>query len=235
MPVLLYHEIVDGESQKGMQVPLREFRDQMMLLADAGYTTITTEQLQAHLSGKGSLPAHPVLITFDDGYESVYTVAYPVLRDLGMRATAFVVGTTLRTPNHLTFEQLREMSGAGVIEIASHTYAGHGGTSGAPDIHFWTEEQIDMDLMTLAAVLRAEKVPMASAFAYPFGDPSAAEEQAVRKSGFAIAFTTQAGMASRKNSLLLQKRITVWPGNDGASFLRKLEPSYWLTEGPGGS
>jgi hypothetical protein len=84
------------------------------------------------------------------------------------------------------------------------------------------------DLSTLTAVLHAEKVPMAPAFAYPFGDPSPALESAVRKSGFTIAFTTETGMASRAVSLLRQKRITIWPGGDGALFLRRIEPSYWV-------
>ncbi|MEX0975167.1 MAG: polysaccharide deacetylase family protein, partial [Bacillota bacterium] len=229
VPVLLYHELTaDTVSPKGMIVPLHEFREQMTLLKDCGYESITASQLEAHLAGRGTLPSRPVLITFDDGYESVYTLAYPVLRDLGLRATAFVVGTTLRTPNHMTFEQLREMSASGVVEIASHTYAGHGGTADAPDIRSWTEDQVIADLSTLTAVLRAEKVPMAPAFAYPFGDPSAALESAVRKLGFTIAFTTENGMSSRTVSLLSQRRITVWPGGDGALFLRRLEPSYWI-------
>lgn len=231
VPVLLYHEITaDAVSPKGMIVPLHEFREQMMLLLDSGYTAITAGQLQSHLAGRGTMPSRPVLITFDDGYESVYTLAYPVLRDLGLRATAFVVGTTLRTPNHMTFEQIREMTASGIIEVASHTYAGHGGTADAPDIRSWTEDDVIADLSTLTAVLRAEKVPMAPAFAYPFGDPSAALESAVNKAGFTIAFTTENGMASRTVSLLRQRRITVWPGSDGALFLRMLEPSYWLDD-----
>ena len=231
VPVLLYHDLTaDPVSRNGMVVPAHEFRAQMALLKECGYQAITAPQLEAHLTGRGTLPDHPILITFDDGYESVYTLAYPILREFGLRATAFVVGTTVRTPNHLTFEQMREMSAAGVVEIGSHTYAGHGGSAAKPDIASWTEEQVMADLSTLAAVLRAERVPMAPAFAYPFGDPSPSLVSGVRKLGFTIAFTTENGMASRTLSLLNQRRVTMWPGGDGALFLRRIEPSFWLED-----
>ena len=231
VPVLLYHDLTaDGVPRNGMTVPVHEFREQMTHLKESGYYAITTSQLEAYLTGKGSLPDRPVLITFDDGYESVYTLAYPVLREFGLRATAFVVGTTARTANHLTFEQMREMSASGVVEIASHTYAGHGGSSAAPDIASWTEEQITADLSTITAVLRAERVPMAPAFAYPFGDPSPSLVSAVRKLGFTIAFTTENGLASGTRSLLHQRRVTVWPGGGGALFLQRIDPSFWLED-----
>ena len=82
-----------------------------------------------------SLPEKPVLITFDDGYESNYTLAYPVLQKYGMRATIFVIGVSLgketykdtghaMTP-HFSLEQAQEMMASGLISIQSHGYDMH--------------------------------------------------------------------------------------------------------------
>ncbi|HJQ83425.1 MAG TPA: polysaccharide deacetylase family protein [Candidatus Binatia bacterium] len=59
-------------------------------------------------------------LTFDDGHASNYAEAFPVLAELGLRATFFVVPTFVDTPNHVTWAQLREMTAAG-MEIGSHS------------------------------------------------------------------------------------------------------------------
>lgn len=59
-------------------------------------------------------------LTFDDGAASDYDVAFPILAELGLRATFFVVPTVVDTPGHVTWAQLREMVAAG-MEIGSHS------------------------------------------------------------------------------------------------------------------
>jgi len=226
VPVLLYHDITaGGVSERGMAVPLSEFEEQMALLKGSGYTAITVRELQANLTGKGALPPKPVLITFDDGYEALYTMAYPALKSRGLKATAFVVGTTLETPNHLTFEEIREMTRSGVIEIGSHTYAGHGRTSAEPAIRSWTEDDLSADFRALTALFLNRGISSVPALAYPYGKPSDTEVEVARRSGFLVGFTTDEGIASRDDSPMLQKRITIWPGNSGSAFLEKVGQS----------
>ena len=83
----------------------------------------------ASLSGRRAIPAGTVPVelgarfyglTFDDGHASDYTQAFPVLRELGMRATFFVVPTLVDTPGHVRWDQLREMVAAG-MEVGSHS------------------------------------------------------------------------------------------------------------------
>ena len=59
-------------------------------------------------------------LTFDDGASSDYTVAFPVLRELGLRATFFVVPTLVDNPGYVTWGQLLEMVAAG-MEVGSHS------------------------------------------------------------------------------------------------------------------
>lgn len=224
VPVLLYHEITPGPvSDRGMVVTASEFEAHMKALKEHGYTAITLEELLSDMSGRGSLPLRPVLITFDDGYESVYKYAYPVLRKNGMRAAAFVVGSTIGTPNHLSPAEISEMIASGVVEVGSHTYGGHGGTSSDPHIASWTLEQLDADFSEMAAFLRKHSVRSVPALAYPFGKVTRAIVQAARRSGFLAGFTTREGAASWDDSPMLLPRITVWPGNDGAALLAKIQ------------
>lgn len=134
VPILMYHHLAQtGEGQDIISV--RRFEEHMAALCDAGYQTVTFEDLRAYVEQGTSLPEKPVLITFDDGYESNYTLAYPVLQKYGMRATIFVIGVSLgketykdtghaMTP-HFSLEQAQEMMASGLISIQSHGYDMH--------------------------------------------------------------------------------------------------------------
>ena len=66
------------------------------------------------------LPEKPVILTFDDGYESNYTELLPILEARGMKATVFMVANSIGREKYLSWEQLKDMQHRG-IEIGSHT------------------------------------------------------------------------------------------------------------------
>lgn len=70
--------------------------------------------------GKMELPAKPIILTFDDGYEDNYTDLLPILEEYGMKATVYVITNEIGQPGYLNWEQLRAMQDRG-IEIGSHT------------------------------------------------------------------------------------------------------------------
>lgn len=69
----------------------RSFERRMRYLCDAGYQTIGLSQYLDFLLGRGEAPGKAVLLTIDDGRATTWTVAYPILKKLRMRATAFLV------------------------------------------------------------------------------------------------------------------------------------------------
>lgn len=133
IPVLMYHHIDD--SINDVTVTQETFESHMQALSDAGYTTISTAELYEYVMGNGVLPEKPLLITFDDGYLSNYDIAYPILEKYGMKATIFVIGssvgkdtykdTSVSIIPHFDETAMAEMSKSGVIEIGSHTYDMH--------------------------------------------------------------------------------------------------------------
>jgi len=92
----------------------QDFRAYLIALVRAGRRVVAVGELPAELVGGVAS------ITFDDGWESDYTEAFPVLRELGLRATFFIVPTLVETPGYLTWQQLREMVATG-MEIGSHS------------------------------------------------------------------------------------------------------------------
>jgi peptidoglycan/xylan/chitin deacetylase (PgdA/CDA1 family) len=91
-----------------------DFRAYLVALQRSGHRVVPVGQLAGELGGG------VVSLTFDDGWESDYTYAFPVLCELKMRATFFIVPTLVETPGYLSWQQLREMVAAG-MEIGSHS------------------------------------------------------------------------------------------------------------------
>jgi len=134
VPILLYHNI-DQLGDAETTISAETFQSHMLALKEAGYNTVSFDELISYVYQGVQLPDNPVVITFDDGYLSNYTIAYPILRELEMKATIFVIGSSVGkdtykdtgiaiTP-HFSYSQAQEMIDSGLISIQSHTYDMH--------------------------------------------------------------------------------------------------------------
>ncbi len=137
VPILLYHHITDETFSGGNEVSLispKDFRLHMTAIK-INFTPISLRQYYEYIldmDGSVTLPDNPIIVTFDDGYLSNYEIAFPILKELEIPATIFVVTDTVGEMSgggkvnysHFTWEQAREMEESGLIEIQSHT-AGH--------------------------------------------------------------------------------------------------------------
>ena len=99
LPIITYHHIKEGASQSTEVTP-EAFERQMTALKNAGYNTVTLEQVEAYVRKGEPLPEKPVMITFDDGYRSNYTLAYPILQKYSMKATIFAIGVSFGTDHY---------------------------------------------------------------------------------------------------------------------------------------
>ena len=133
VPILLYHHITN-ESLNGNEIAMispYDFRMHMLAI-QKNFNPISLRRYYEYVqdtSGKVTLPENPIIITFDDGYSSNYEIAYPILKEMGIPATIFVVTDTVGelagggkgNYSHFTWEQAKEMEESGLIEIQSHT------------------------------------------------------------------------------------------------------------------
>ncbi|MBA7867209.1 polysaccharide deacetylase family protein, partial [Enterobacter hormaechei] len=137
LPVLTYHHILRDEENTRFRhtsttTSVRAFNNQMAWLRDQGYTTLTMYQLEGYVRNKMNLPAKAVVITFDDGLKSVSRYAYPVLKEYGFNATAFIISSRIKghpqkwDPKSLQFMSVQEIKGIqDVFDIQSHTHFLH--------------------------------------------------------------------------------------------------------------
>lgn len=146
--VLSYHEISDRQDAlvPGYSVTPANFAQQMQWLKDSGYHFVSVNDVLADKSGRHPLPERAVLITFDDGYRSMYASAYPVLKLLHIPAVIALVGSWLEDTDGrvdfdgrsiprgdlLSWPEIREMTRSGLVEVASHSYALHQGITANP-------------------------------------------------------------------------------------------------------
>lgn len=134
VPILMYHHLSEDVTNSEMVSP-EQFEAQIRALAEAGYTGISFDELQAYVLRGEPLPEKPVVITFDDGYRSNYTLAYPILQKYGMKATIFAIGVSFGTDHykdtdyiitpHFGADEAAEITASGLISIQSHTYDMH--------------------------------------------------------------------------------------------------------------
>ncbi len=136
IPVLMYHSINSRESRTGDYVITpKAFRKDLEWLRDAGYQTVVVQDLLNYVEEGVPLPEKPVMITFDDGYYNNYLNAFPILKEMGMKAViSIIVSETDKYSelqedrenySHLTWEQIREMMDSGLIEFQNHSYGLH--------------------------------------------------------------------------------------------------------------
>ena len=192
--VLNVHAVMDGgapsdnANPESSVLPVKLFAADMQMLRDAGYHTVTPEQITAWRAGVLDLPPNALLLTFDDGRTDTVLNAAPILRRVGMRATVFAIGDAWkRSP-------LYEATRRGAALAAAPGLVDRGPRLGAPQRHPHRRRQapplpqrapqsIDGRLETLAqfrtraateyrdARTAAEKIanrPVV-AFAWPFG------------------------------------------------------------------
>ncbi len=215
LPVLMYHHLSqEGDANSTISIDL--FAQHLAALEDAGYNTVTIDDLLDYVYRDADLPENPVLITFDDGYLSNYEYAYPLLQEYGMHATIFVIGVSMGkdtykdtgipiTP-HFTLEQAEEMETSGLIDIQSHGYDFHqlSGLDTEPVragiLQLAGESDLEYSALVLEDCLRMEELLPSSpvAFAYPYGRYSQKSEALLEDSGLQVTFT----MTKKTNTLL---------------------------------
>src|SRR6266852_8118136 len=122
--VLMYHAVVEeGDGAAGVpSIGRTLFERQMDFIATRGYETVFVKDVVARYEANAPVPVHWLALTFDGEYPDFYTNVYPILRRHRLKATLFVIVADLGVEGGLGWDQLREVSASGLVEIGSHSY-----------------------------------------------------------------------------------------------------------------
>jgi len=219
VPVLMYHVIAPpppGAPFPLLYVPPAEFASQMQALKAAGWHAVTLDQLEAYWSRGVPLgPGKPIVLTFDNGYHSQYTGAFPVLKRLGWVADENMQLTGLPpSQGGLTNAQIRAMVAAG-WELDTQ------GISHADLITLDSSELYDQVAVARKIVQRRFHVPV-NWFCYPSGHYNATVIAAVHAAGYVGSTTVMPGWAHPTDDLYTLHRLRVLGGTSAAGLLAQI-------------
>lgn len=179
VPVLLYHHIgFSLKDENVYYVSPEVFDRQMNLLYQWGYKTISVELLARAIREGAELPPKPIVLTFDDGSETTYTTALPIMQRYHFTGVSYIISNYVGVTSYMDADQIRALYAAG-WEIGSHSLS-HVDLTIRPDRQ---EKEIIQSRRRLEALLG---VPVMS-FAYPFGASDESSLGYVHLSGYIAA------------------------------------------------
>lgn len=188
--VLGYHNFSNTKPISEMRMRTSEFCRQMQYIRDAGLSVITMQDFLDWRFGDRCLPERCILITIDDGWKSVYTDAYPVLKAYGYPFTLFLYTRYINVHgDSMTEAQIREMLADGAT-IGSHS-TNHlypkSWKKLTPDSAEY-DKQIKTEILDSAAKLKS-MFGACSTYCYPGGYHTPAMIKGLGDSAYKCAFT----------------------------------------------
>jgi peptidoglycan/xylan/chitin deacetylase (PgdA/CDA1 family) len=219
VPILMYHVINPapaGAPFPGLYVPTAEFAEQMHALSHAGFHAVTLDQLWANWEhGTPLPPGKPIVLSFDNGYQSQYTNALPVLRRLGWEGVENLQLTGLPpSQGGLSPAQVRGLLTAGwELDTQGFSHADLITLSPAA-LHYQVA-------VARTAVQRLYHVPV-NWFCYPSGHYNAAVVAAVQAAGYRGSTTVVPGWAHSGEDPYRLPRLRVLGATTGPELLDEL-------------
>jgi len=219
IPIFTYHKITDRGEVGINTVHPQKFEAQMRYLKNAGYKTITFHDLI-----NNNIPSKPVIVTFDDGYASVYENALPILHSLKFKAVVFIISGYIGKENtwdanlagirfsHLHSSQIQELFQEG-LEIGSH-----GVTHRA--LTYLPLDQIILELRKSREGLSNLIQDSVSTIAYPFGIQNKTIQDFAKDAGYDFGCINLWGKNEAENHFCL-KRVPVYGTDSLNGFKRK--------------
>lgn len=233
VPILEYHyvRVVDYRRDVmgyNLSVTPADFKAQMDWLYAHGYHPVTFADLRAYFAGRQPLPARPVVLTFDDGYQNFWTSAEPILLAHGFRSVSYVVPGFWNNAFYMSPQEVQVLDRSGMVEIGSHTMNHADLATAGPSIRAY---QLSVSKSVLEQLLGHPVLD----FCYPSGKFNAAAAAAVGAAGYQTATTQVPGMALSWAGRLTWPRVRVAGGEKLADFIANLgrpEPAVDILVAP---
>ncbi|MDR3764603.1 MAG: polysaccharide deacetylase family protein [Acidobacteriota bacterium] len=212
VPVLMYHDIcAEAANPERYAVPLPLFHRHLEVLRELHTAVIDLPALRQF----SSLPR--AVLTFDDGLHGNFSRALPELVSRGMTATFFVTTSLIGTAGYLTWDQLREMSAAGMT-IGSHGHRHIAYTA-------LTAQYAANELTRSRLMLEDALGSACEAFSAPFGFLNGSTFAAARAAGFAHICSSRPWPAAAGDKDI--PRLVVYRYTNAAEFAALVTGSPW--------
>ncbi|MCL5775084.1 MAG: polysaccharide deacetylase family protein, partial [Patescibacteria group bacterium] len=226
LPILMYHHIGNpppnpGKIRIDLTVSVENFRQQVKWLKDNGYTSVKFSDLYNYSVGKARLPAKPVILSFDDGYQDAFDNAVPALREQGMVGSFAIItqypATHSGTNFYADWDEIKAAYSQG-MEIVSHTQD-----------HFdrqnpkYNEKFISDNLKGSIADIQNHLGLATNVLIYPYGRYTPKYLKLAEEAGFKIGITVHSGNIVDLNNLMEVPRVRVHNSTSLEKFARLVE------------
>ena len=211
LPILTFHTLDEQGSVISFSPGV--FRRAMGRLHENGYRTLSLTDAVVTLQHNRPVPDHSFVITFDDGYQSVYTEALPLLREYGMSATVFLtVGTTATTESTsqlptlggrfmLSWGEIRKMQDQG-FAFGAHTLT-------HPDLTRLPGDKVEAEICRSKTIIEERLGSSVTCFAYPYGRYDDRSRDIVRQH-FVCACSDKLGLTTSASDLYALERVDAY-------------------------
>lgn len=206
VPILMYHAVSDQTwGLTGLFLSPSDMEAQLKYLTENGYDPIFFSDLP-HLDQYKK----PVILTFDDGYNNNYTDLYPLLKKYNVKATIFVIPSSVGGQYSMTAAQIKEMADSGLVSIQSHTQDHKELASLSADQQ---KQQFAQSQLSLARI--TGRIP--SVLSYPSGSYDA-NTLSLAPEYFDMAVKSRGGLWTVQNNFFEMDRYPVYRDTGMSSF-----------------
>jgi peptidoglycan/xylan/chitin deacetylase (PgdA/CDA1 family) len=222
VPVLCYHRFAE-KCSASFCMPAALLEQQMRYLKENGYRVISLSEFQDFVTYRRSIPEKSVVITLDDGYKSVYDIAYPILKKYGFTAALFIYTDFIaNSKSAMTWDQLRQMKRDG-FEVGSHTLSHCDLTrkrEGETDQAYL--ERVKEELLVSKQIIDQKLGQNTVYVAFPYGEYDQTILALSQEAGYRMGFSVKHGGNPFFSDPLAIKREQVIK-RDMESFIAKLK------------
>lgn len=211
IPILAYHSIDDSGSP--ISLPPEQFCRQMEYLRARGYASISLKEVYNWVTSHKELQEKVVVLTFDDGFESCYENAFPILKRLGLNGTIFLATDYIEKRmtwrkvkgipefQMLSWKEIKEMHASG-IDFQPHS-ATHSFLTTVAD------EESEREIRRSAEAIEDQLGKKPEFFCYPYGDFDENIIKILKRNGFLGACSAVYGKVNPGDNPYILKRIGV--------------------------
>lgn len=217
VPVLMYHE-VSSAGNSDLYLSPADFQSELDWLVENGWHGITLAQLYAHWYENEPLPEKPIVLTFDDGYRTMYTTVMPRLLEAGFTGTFFVIPAARWSDWSVDESMMTEMVNCG-MELGSHTYS-------HVELDTLTRGEIADELTSSRSIIQQLTGQEVVSVCYPSGAYNEAVLEEAALAGYSIGVTTELGVSAQSQGIYSLSRLRITYGCGGQSLAAMLAGIY---------
>ncbi len=222
LPILCYHQFTDHDSAShALEVTAQAFEEQVRYLMSNNYQVLSFSDIDKIVTQGQPIPDKAVVITIDDGYRSVFDVAWPILEKYQVPATLFVYTDFIGGSKALSWHQMQLMRDSGLIEIQSHGKS-HSNLSRLPQdktaADYRARIQVEIDGSAAAFTKHLDALPRY--LSYPYGNSSETASELYSRAGYILAATVTRGDNTVFSNPFLLHRTMIYAQHDMTDFAK---------------